>query len=203
MLGFPPILQNAIDQMAKLPGVGKRTALRYILSLSNWKQDQVLALSDALRDLIELKHCSECGLFAEKDVCEICQNTARSESRILCIVEQITDAMAIENSGRYQGLFHVLGGVLNPLAGIGPDELNLDQVSDRVARLKIQEIILAINPSVEGDATCAYIKQQLAQLENSSEIKISRIGFGVPMGGNLEYLDPLTISKALENKTNF
>jgi recombination protein RecR len=134
-------------------------------------------------------------MFADTDVCLICSNERRKESTTLCVVESITDCLAIERSGTFKGRFHILFGVLNPLLGIGPDELKLDQLQKRISEEGVKEVILAVNPSVEGDATCSYIKQILPE-----SVLVERIGFGIPMGGSLEYVDALTISKAMENR---
>jgi recombination protein RecR len=137
-------------------------------------------------------------MFAEEKFCSICQDAHRQDQRMICVVENISDLMAIEKSGNFKGVYHILGGVLNPLLGVGPDELRMDELKSRIVEKGISEVILAINPSVEGDATCAYFKTLLPE-----ETRIERIGFGVPIGGSLEYLDPMTITKALENRKRF
>ena len=134
-------------------------------------------------------------MFCDVEVCAICSDSSRNTSGIICIVETISDCIAIEKSDEYRGMFHILGGVLNPLMGIGPDELNVDKLLARVKTENIEALILAINPSVEGDATCSYLKQVMP-----TTVKIDRIGFGIPMGGCLEHLDSMTINKALENR---
>lgn len=194
---FPDQLKKAIEYFSKLPGVGEKTATRQVLVLTHWDKEKLIAFSEALKNLATLEKCIECGMFAREneELCEICHHSDRKNSKTLCIVETVTDCLAIEKSGYYKGLFHVLGGVLNPLIGIGPDELHINQLVERIERLKIEEIILAINPSVEGDATCSYLKQQI-----KTSVRVERIGFGVPMGGSLEYLDAMTITKALENR---
>src|SRR5690606_21377912 len=128
----------------------------------------------------------------------ICSNHYRHEAKVICVIENANDLMAIEKSGEFHGLYQILGGVLNPLAGIGPDQLNIDTLTKRVSENEIETVILALNPSVEGDATCAYIKHLLGE-----KTKVERIGFGVPIGGSLEFLDPMTIMKALENRKSF
>jgi recombination protein RecR len=133
-------------------------------------------------------------MFSEGDICNICATDSRSSAKVLCVVENINDLMAIEKSNTFTGVYHILGGVLNPLSGIGPDQLKIDKLVERVKKLGVETVILAVNPSVEGDATCSYIKQLFG------DVNIERIGFGIPIGGSLEYLDPLTISKALENR---
>lgn len=197
---IPEDIKKVIEFFSKLPGVGEKTALRQTLVLTHWDQKRICEFGESLKKLAQIKKCVECGMFAESDsdLCSICADEQRGLTKSLCVVENITDCMAIEKSGSYHGLFHVLGGVLNPLMGIGPDELGLDKLNERVQDKKIENVILAINPSVEGDATCNYLKQIFP-----STTKIERIGFGIPMGGNLEYLDSLTILKALENRKSF
>jgi recombination protein RecR len=198
MIELPENLMSAVKEMSRLPGVGQRTALRQIMNIVNWEHDEIKNFSLALGNLTNIKKCSQCGMFAEVELCDFCQSESRKSSKTICVVENVSDLMAIENSGTYSGLYHILGGVLNPLSGIGPDHLKLDLLKERVNSLEIQEIILAINPTVEGDATSSYIKQIMPE-----QIEIQRIGFGIPIGGSLEYLDPMTISKALENKKLF
>jgi len=194
-LELPKILLNAVDQFSKIPGVGDKTALRQTLVLSKWTDEELMAFSGAIKELVSLKKCQKCGMFSDENICNICSSEARGEQRSLCIVENITDCMAIERSNQFKGRYHVLGGVLNPLMGIGPDELNIDKLVERIKGEEVQDLILAINPSVEGDATCSYINQVIPD-----GVSVERIGFGVPMGGSLEYLDSMTISKALENR---
>ncbi len=194
MIELPESILNSVKCFSKIPGVGEKTALRQVMSMVKWDSEQLLDFSRAINELKDTKKCIECGLYSDTDLCSICENTDRGESELLCVVENISDLMAIERSGDFKGLYHVLGGVLNPLMGVGPEQLGIDRLISRVSRLKIKNIVLAVNPSVEGDATCSYIKQLL------KDVHVERIGFGVPMGGSLEYLDPLTISKAFENR---
>ncbi|AYF43104.1 MULTISPECIES: recombination mediator RecR [Halobacteriovorax] len=193
---LPERITNLMDSFSKVPGIGEKSALRHVLSLTKWTAEELGDFSNALNDLAELKKCKQCGVFADEDICDVCSDIHRKESTEICVVESITDYMAIERSGQYRGLYHVLGGVLNPLLGVGPAELNIDKLKKRVTELGVTSIILAIGPSVEGDATCSYIKSTLPE-----NVMVDRIGFGIPMGGNLDYLDTMTISKALENKT--
>lgn len=194
MIELPESINNTVKCFSKLPGVGEKTATRQVMNMVRWSKEDLYQFGQAVHDLINIKKCKECGMYSELDVCEICLNEGRSQNQLLCVVENINDLMAIERSNQFQGVYHVLGGVLNPLLGIGPDQLKIDKVVERVEKLGIQTVVLAINPSVEGDATCSYIKQLL------KDVHVERIGFGVPIGGSLEYLDPLTISKALENR---
>jgi len=192
---LPETLLNVIDQLSKIPGVGDKTATRQTLVLAKWSAEDLMAFGEAMKNLAHLKSCVDCGMYSETETCEICSNKDRALGGSICVVEQVTDCLAIERSGNYHGLYHILGGVLNPLMGVGPDELKIDDFVKRVKRLEIESVILAVNPSVEGDATCSYLKQVLPDT-----IEVDRIGFGIPMGGSLEYLDTMTIAKALENK---
>ncbi len=198
MIKLPDILQEAISYLSRFPGIGEKTATRHVLALSSWVKSDLQGLSEAISNIADLQRCQECGMFSDVTVCSTCSNHERISTKSLCVVEGVTDAMAIERSGNYKGLLHLLGGVLNPLSGVGPEELTLYKLFSRIEELGIEELILAINPSIEGDATCSYIKQEIENLK--LQVKIERIGFGMPIGGSLEYLDPLTITKALENR---
>lgn len=192
---LPEKILHAVEQFRKIPGIGEKTALRQSLLLTNWPMEDLVSFGQSIKELSELKKCIQCGMFAEVTLCHICENSSRSTSTTICVVESISDCLAIERGGEFKGLYHILGGVLNPLMGIGPDNLGIDKLVDRVSKLKIKSLVLALNPSVEGDATCSYIKNTLPEA-----ITVDRIGFGIPMGGSLEYLDSMTISKALENR---
>lgn len=192
---LPEKLLNSVRQFSRLPGVGEKTALRQSLIMTKWNKEDLVAFSESIRALAELNHCEKCGMFCDEKFCKICTDRVRSSSSTLCIVESVTDCLAIERSGHFRGKFHILFGVLNPLLGIGPDELKLEKLEERVRLEGIDEVILAVNPSVEGDATCSYIKQILPE-----STRVERIGFGIPMGGSLEFVDSLTITKALENR---
>ncbi|MAZ48845.1 MAG: recombination protein RecR [Halobacteriovoraceae bacterium] len=191
---LPESINDAVESFAKLPGVGRKTALRQIMSMVNWDAQDLAQFADSIQGLKEIKKCGECGLYSDQDICDICSNENRREARFICVVENISDLIAIEKSEGFSGTYHVLGGVLNPLMGVGPKQLRIEKLVDRVNKFNVENLILAINPSVEGDATCSYIKQLL------QGVHIERIGFGIPMGGSLEHLDPLTISKAMENR---
>jgi recombination protein RecR len=198
VIQLPEVIKNAVEALTRLPGVGEKTAFRMVMSMTNWKSSELESVGEAVTNLQNLHLCEECGMFADEKLCSICSDDNRRSAHSLCVVENASDLMAIEKSGHFRGTYHILGGVLNPLLGIGPDELHLDELKERIMRTEIQDVILAINPSVEGDATCAYFKSLL-----SDSIKVERIGFGVPIGGSLEYLDPMTITKALENRKRF
>lgn len=192
---LPEKLLKVVRQFSRLPGVGEKTALRQSLIMTKWNKEDLMHFAEAVKSLAELNHCEKCGMFCDDKLCKICMDYGRSHSKTLCVVESVTDCLAIERSGNFKGKFHILFGVLNPLLGVGPDELKLDKLIDRVEQEEIEEIILAVNPSVEGDATCAYLKQTLPE-----NVRVDRIGFGIPMGGSLEFVDALTITKALENR---
>ncbi|MDC1173877.1 recombination mediator RecR [Bacteriovoracaceae bacterium] len=192
---LPEKLKGAIEGLSKIPGVGQKTALRQALALLNWNEQEIKSLSYSIEQLTKLGVCEVCSMLCDDKKCIICSTEDRIQSETLCVVESITDCIAIENSNTFSGKYHVLGGVLNPLLGVGPDELGLDKLFKRISIESVKSIILAVNPSVEGDATCSYIKQNI-----SDEVEVDRIGFGIPIGGSLEYLDSLTISKALENR---
>jgi recombination protein RecR len=196
MIEYPQAIKELVDSFSKLPGVGGKTALRQSLNILNWRDEDIQSFSKSLKEVSNIKFCSECGIFSDYDICSICSSEKRKSESSLCVVENFSDMMAIENSNQFKGVYHILGGVLNPLLGVGPEQLKISFLKERVESLDIKTIILAINPSVEGDATCSYIRESLG----NDNLNIERIGFGMPMGGSLEYLDPLTISKALENR---
>lgn len=192
---LPEKLLRTVKQFSRLPGVGEKTALRQTLILTKWSKEDLVQFAESVKGLSELNHCEKCGMFCDENLCKTCSDYSRFSSKTVCVVESITDCLAIERSGTFRGKFHILFGVLNPLLGIGPDEIMLSKLFTRIAEENIEELILAINPSVEGDATCSYIKQAV-----SDRVNVDRIGFGIPMGGSLEFVDSLTISKAIENR---
>ena len=194
MIELPDSIMNSVKSFSKLPGVGEKTALRQVMNMVKWDQEDLMQFSNAITELILIKRCTECGLYSQEELCDICLDQTRQANSYMCVVENLNDLIAIEKSNDFRGVYHVLGGVLNPLLGIGPEQLKINKLVERVHALGVETLVLAINPSVEGDATCSYIKQLL------KGVHVERIGFGVPIGGSLEYLDPLTISKALENR---
>ncbi len=195
---LPEVIKNAVEALTKLPGVGEKTAFRMVMSMTRWRGSELQQVGDALINLQDLRFCKECGVFCNEDICDICSSEDRQSERSLCVVESVSDLLAIERSNQFKGLYHILGGVLNPLLGVGPEQLRLDDLEATIKRREITEVILAVNPSVEGDATCAYIRSLIDE-----KVNVERIGFGVPIGGSLEYLDSMTISKALENRKKF
>ncbi len=191
---YPKVIQQAIECFARIPGVGNKTATRYVLHLSQRNPKDLELFSSSLLALSTLHYCERCGIYADENLCSICSSD-RSTNGSICVVEHISDCMAIEKSGQFSGVYQVLGGVLNPLLGVGPDELGIEHLLKRITEEQVREVILAINPSVEGDATCSYIRQLIP-----ANVAVERIGFGIPMGGSLEYLDAMTIGKAMENR---
>lgn len=195
---LPEILSNAVESLSRIPGIGNKTALRQVLALCKWNKEDLGHFSNSILNLTKLKRCQICYVYADHDLCHICNNEKRTAEKILCVVETVSDYLAVEKSGNFYGTYHVLGGVLNPLLGIGPEDLNIDSLISRIRESEVREVILAVNPSVEGDATCSYIRQKIPE-----NVMVDRIGFGIPIGSHLEYLDSQTISKALENRRQF
>lgn len=194
---------NALDQLAesfsRLPGIGKKSAMR--ISNHLLKADQVF-LENFAKQLVELHsrihQCSECGSYTETDPCQICTNPLR-ERNLLCVVEQPQDVQTIENSGEFRGIFHVLGALISPLEGIGPDQLPIGKLLERIKKENVTEVIIATNPTVEGDTTALYIQQILKQ----TDVKVSRLASGLPVGGDLEYADKLTLARSFRGRISF
>jgi len=190
-------LQIAIDELSKLPSIGKKSALRLALYLLKSQPEDVNALVKAILDLKrKIKFCKICGNISTEDVCDICNNPKRNRS-IICVVEEASDIIAIERTNEYNGLYHVLGGVLDPLKGVGIESLNFASLLERLDKEDIQEILLALNPDAEGETTSIYLAKQL----KPKNVKISRIARGLPIGGNIEFADEATIGRALLNRT--
>ena len=187
------MIDDLASELAKLPGIGRKTALRLTYHLLKQPSEQSRRLADALTALTERVHaCSRCFNLTEGDLCSICSDVRRDPS-VICVVEEASDIGAIERAGEFRGLYHVLGGRLSPLDGIGPDSLHMEDLIRRVATNQIREVILATNPSLEGEATALYVQRQLA----SQDVVVSRIARGLPVGGDLEYADGVTIAQAL------
>ena len=187
------VIDELASELAKLPGIGRKTALRLTYHLLKQPADQSRRLAEALVALGERVHpCERCFNLTEAELCAICSDPRRDPS-LICVVEEASDISAIERAGEFRGLYHVLGGRLSPLDGIGPESLHIDDLVRRVASHEITEVILATNPSLEGEATALYVQRQLA----SRPITVSRIARGLPVGGDLEYADGVTIAQAL------
>ena len=194
---LPQELSDLVLALSALPSVGQRTGTRYAMSILHWSQAKRSHLAQKLLALENLKNCEECGVFVgpEFSQCHICLNAVRQNNQTICVVENFQDYLAIEKGHYFKGLYHLLGGVLNPMMGIGPEQLSISSLIDRVKTKKFTHVILALNPSMEGDATSSYIAELLAPY-----CSVERIGFGVPIGAHLEYLDTQTIFSALENR---
>lgn len=193
---IPETLQRAIDELSKLPSIGKKSAQRLALHILKSEVEDVRNLSASLIDLKEkTKICKKCFNISEEEVCEICKSEKRDKS-IICVVEEISDVIAVERTNEFFGLYHVLGGVLSPLSGKGADSLNINELLSRVKNENISEIILALNPDTEGETTSLY----LAKLLKQYNIKVTRLARGLPIGGDLEFTDEATIGRAVLNR---
>ena len=191
------LLQDVVGELSKLPGIGRRTALRlamHLLRMETESVDEMTASIDRFRH--EIKHCSRCNNLSDTELCPICTNAERDRSTI-CVVEQVADLLSIENTRQYRGLYHVLGGVISPMQGIAPSDLKIDLLCDRIAEGGVKEVILAISTSVEGETTLFYLMSRLRRFEG---LKITTIARGTGFGDELEYVDELTITHALLNR---
>lgn len=193
------ILENAVNELAKLPGVGQRTALRFALHLLKQSEDNTLQLAKSLVDLVnEIKHCQRCNNLSDNDLCSICANSER-QSDTICVVENIREVMAIESTNQYKGLYHVLGGVISPIEGIGVGDIAIEHLIKRVEQESIKEIILALPTTMEGDTTSFYINKLLEPYN----VKISAIARGVAIGDKIEYADEQTLARSILNRRDF
>lgn len=197
-MNFPStLIENAVEEFAKLPSVGKKTAMRLVLHLLKEEENKTRALAEALVKMrTKTIYCKTCYNISDVPTCNICTNTRRDQT-IICVVEDIRDVMAIENTGQYQGLYHVLGGVVSPINGIGPSQLNIDPLIARAADSAVKEVILALSPTMDGDTTAYYITKQL----KDSKVKVSTIARGIPIGGELEYADEITLGRSIVART--
>lgn len=190
------LLERAVAEFAKLPGIGRKTALRLVLHLLKQDAGNVRGLAESLVRLREdVKFCRECHNISDTDVCDICANPLR-DSSTLCVVENIQGVLSIENTGQFRGLYHVLGGVISPMDGVGPADLELESLVERVARGGVKEIILALNPTMEGDTTNFYISRKLA----AYDVELSVLARGVSVGDELEYTDEITLGRSIVNR---
>jgi recombination protein RecR len=194
------LLENAVSQFSRLPGIGRKTALRLVLHLLRQDTDDVEQLASALTTMKrEVKRCNVCHNISDQDVCPICSDPRRDRSTV-CVVENIQDVMAIENTQQFHGLYHVLGGVISPMDGIGPSDLEIQSLVDRVGQGDVGEVILALSPTMEGDTTNFYIFRKLAPFP---QLKITVIARGVSVGDELEYTDEVTLGRSILNRTIF
>lgn len=193
---YPAPISKLIDSFMKLPGIGPKTAARLAFFVLSMKEDTVTDFAKALIDAKRnLSYCSVCGHITDVDPCAICQDTSRNQTMI-CVVQDTKDVIAMEKMRDYQGLYHVLHGAISPMEGIGPEDINIPPLLKRLQNEEVQELILATNPTIEGEATAMYI----SRLVKPSGIRTTRIAHGLPVGGDLEYADEVTLSKALEGR---
>lgn len=210
MTNYPSILlSDAVEQMASLPGVGRKTALRLVLHLLRQSDKDVDAFTGALSRLKQnVKYCKVCHTISDQDICSICQSHSR-DKHIVCVVENVQDVMSIENTGQYNGLYHVLGGIISPMDGVGPSDIEIDSLIKRVEQDEIHEVILALPTTMEGDTTNFYIYRRLQNLtigDNASSpnsLKISQIARGVAIGNEIEYTDEITLGRSIVNRIEF
>lgn len=193
------LLNQAVDQMSSLPGIGKKTALRLVLHLLNQSNEDVFRFSESFKLLKEkINFCSSCYNISDSLICDICINQKRNKE-VICVVQDIRDVMAIEATGQYFGLYHVLGGIISPMDGIGPEDLKLNELIERVANENIKEIIFGLSATMEGDTTNFYIYRKL----QNNDIKLSLISRGIGVGNQLEYIDELTLGKSIVNRAAY
>jgi recombination protein RecR len=196
MIFSSTLLENAVNEFAKLPGIGKKTALRLVLHLIKQDEKEVAHFSDTIALMRnQIKFCNRCFNISDKELCNICSNPSRKQN-IICVVENIRDVIAIESTQQFNGTFHVLGGIISPLDGIGPEQLNIEPLISRVQNEKTQEIIFALNPNIQGDTTVYYIGRKLKE----TPVKITTIARGIAFGGELEYADEMTLAKSISNR---
>ena len=190
------LLESAVNEFSKLPGIGKKTALRLVLHLLKKDVAEVQQFSDIIsRMRREIKFCQRCCNIADADICSICANSMRHQE-IICVVENIRDVIAIESTQQYNGIYHVLGGIISPLDGIGPDQLTIELLVQRIPKENTQEVIFALNPNIQGDTTIYYIQKKL----QAFPLKITTIARGIAFGGELEYADEMTLARSLQNR---
>ena len=190
------LLENAVNEFAKLPGIGKKTALRLVLHLLKQNVNDVGHFSEVIAKMrSEIKFCQRCFNVADADICSICSNSMRKQETI-CVVESIRDVIAIESTQQFNGTYHVLGGVISPLDGIGPDQLNIETLVNRIQKEHTEELIFALNPNIQGDTTIYYIQKKLQPFN----IRITTIARGIAFGGELEYADEMTLARSLQNR---
>jgi recombination protein RecR len=192
---FSPVVENLVGQLSRLPGIGTRTAQRLTFHLLRVPKDEALALADAIREVKErIGFCRECGNLTEEELCVICSDSRRDRS-LVCVVEQPADLLSVERTHEYRGVYHVLGGALSPLDGVEPQHLRIDELVRRVERDGVEEVVLATNPNMTGEATAAYLADRLRD-----RTRVTRLASGLPVGGDLEYADEVTLGRALTGR---
>ena len=189
-------MEEAVEQLATLPSIGKRSALRLVIHLLNRKPEEIERFAQSFLEMKKhVKYCKSCGNISDLEICAICSNPQRKQDEI-CVVEDVRDVMAIEETGSFHGIYHVLGGIISPLDGIGPEQLTIEPLIERVSKDKVTELIFALNPNIQGDTTIYYIQKKL----NKSNCLITTIARGIAFGGELEYADEMTLGKSISNR---
>lgn len=192
-------VENLINEFRKLPGIGPKSAKRIVFFLLKLSHSDIVKFS---RNLIEMKEkvkfCSQCYSLTEEDICHFCRDQSR-DRKIICIVEEVSDVIIIEKTGEYKGLYHILGGLLSPIENVGPDEIRVPRLLERVKANNIEEVIIALNPTVEGESTAMYLKKILTRFG----VKVTKLASGLPVGGDLEYADEITIGRAISDRREF
>ncbi len=190
------VLAKAVEEISGLPGIGKKSALRLALHLLKQPESQAISLGEALKNLVtEIKYCKECHNFSDSDICEICANEKRN-SELLCVVEDVRDVMAIENTSKYQGKYLVLGGKISPMEGIGPNQLNISGIENKLESGEVKELIFALSATMEGDTTAYYIYKKFKNFD----VKFSSIARGISVGDELEYADEISLGRSIQNR---
>lgn len=196
-MNYPKTILNLIESFKKLPGIGEKTAERLALSTLNMDDDTIEIFSNSLKELKnKIKKCEKCGSYTEEEICDICKSETRDHST-MCVVEESKNVIQFEKVGTFNGVYHVLGGLISPLDGVNPENINLNTLKKRIKEENIKEVILAIKPSIEGETTALYISKML----EDENIKITKIAHGIPMGADIDYIDPLTLEIAMEDRT--
>ncbi len=198
---YPKVIEKLINNLIKLPGIGEKTAVRLAFFLLNSKNDYVYSLSNSIIDLKrKVKLCKICYNFTENEICDICSDIKRDKS-IICVVENVSDMFNIEQTGEYEGVYHILHGAFSPINGITFENMKIKELIKRIKKNEVNEIIIATSPTAEGSATAIYIKSEIEKLKK--DLKITRIASGIPVGAELEYIDKLTLIEALKNRVKF
>ena len=195
-MNYPKTILNLIECFKKFPGIGEKTAERMALSTLEMEEDNLNLFSKSLKEIkTKIKTCSKCGSLTEDDECEICKDKSRDHS-IICVVEECKNVILFEKIGSFKGIYHVLGGLISPLEGINPEDIKINELIKKIEKEKIKEVILAIKPSVEGETTALYIRKML----EGKDVTVSKIAHGIPMGAEIDYIDPLTLEMAIEDR---
>lgn len=195
-MNYPDSLNSLIESLKKLPTIGEKSAERLAFAIMDMDEDEIEMFSKSLKDVkSKIRKCNICGNITEKEICNICDNSSR-EKDVICVVEEAKNIISLEKIGSYNGKYHVLNGLISPMDGKGPDDIDIDSLIKRVKKESIKEVIMAISPTLEGETTTLYISKLLENMD----VVVSKIAYGIPIGANMEYLDPMTLSMALSNR---